>query len=295
MTATILVTGASGKLGKLVVDQLLAHKAALETIAVMVRSQEKGQQFVNSGVDVRVGDFNDVDSLQKAVQGIKRALLISSNNVGHRFAEHKNFIDVLKKSDTSIELLAYTSILRADTSPMQLAQDHKQTEEYITKSGLAHSYLRNGWYIENMVEQIGNWDQHGSIIGASKDGRTSAASRKDYAEAAAIVLLSSDVKSLKPYYELGGHPGYTLDELAASASKVLNKPIKAVHLSEHDYKEILLSFGLPEALSTVIADADTQAANGALEDDTNDLEKLLGRPSETIEDVMRAVLQSQKA
>ncbi|UZJ53776.1 hypothetical protein CBS101457_003096 [Exobasidium rhododendri] len=294
MSATILVSGASGKLGVKVIEQLIAHGAKPSSIAALVRSEEKGQELKKKGVQLRIGDYNDVKALETAVKGIKRALLISGSNIGSRLAEHSNFIQALVKSDEKVELIAYTSFLLAQTNPILLADEHKQTEQAIEKSGLPYSFLRNGWYIENTVDQIGVWSQTGGILGATGSGRVNAASRKDFAEAAALVLLA-EKGSFKSIYELGGNPGYTLDELAALASKVLGKPIHAVHQSKEVYNKSLVSFGLPAPFASILADAEDKAASGHLATKTNDLQTLIGRESESIEHVMRETLKAQSS
>jgi NAD(P)H dehydrogenase (quinone) len=282
-----LITGASGKLGSKVVAQLLAHGVKPESIAVLVRSEQKGQDYKAKGLNVRIGSYDDSESLKQAVKGIKKALLISSSEPEKdRVKQHENFIQAAKEE--SIEFIAYTSHLYADTSPASLAIDHKATEELIAESAIPYSFLRNGWYIENVAAQIDVWSKTGVIPGAGGQGRISGAAINDYAEAAAKVLLAKEPP--KRVYELGGSPGYTLDELAALASDVLGKPIKAVHVSKAEYEKMLASFGLPSKLVEAIADAEDNASRGSLYDTTGDLQSLIGRPAEPIKQVMQAFM-----
>lgn len=284
---TYLITGASGKLGSKVVAQLLAHGVKPDLIAVLVRSEEKGKDFKAKGLQVSIGSYDDPESLKEAIKGVKKALLISSSEPEKdRVKQHDNFIQAATQE--SIEFIAYTSHLYADTSPAKLAIDHRATEELIETSGIPYSFLRNGWYIENVAAQIGVWAKTGVIPGASGQGRISAAAINDYAEAAAKVLLSKEPP--KKVYELAGSPGYTLDELAASASDVLGKPIKAVHVSKADYEKMLASFGLPPKLVEAIADAEDNASRGSLYNTSGDLQSLIGRPAESIKQVMKAFL-----
>jgi NAD(P)H dehydrogenase (quinone) len=289
MTATILVTG--GLLGTQVVNQLLAHGAEPTSIAVMLRAGRDTKHFEAYGVQIRIAEFDDIQSLEDAVQGIKRALLIPDRCVDHEVIKKKNFVDALIKSKAEVELFAYASILRAQESPLLLAKGYKQTEDVIKESALPFTFLRNGWYAEHLLDTQLHASQD-EIIGASGEGRLSAASRKDYAEAAAKVLLAKP-SDLKSSYELGSQPGYTLDELAVVASKVWDKPIKAVHLSEEEYANRIQSTGAPNIVATALADAQKYAATGALEDHTGDLQALLGRETESIEVVMKATLANQ--
>jgi len=288
MSATYLITGASGKLGSKVVDQLLAHGVGPASIVALVRSEDKGQAIKAKGVQIRIGNYDDKESLQRAVKGITHAFLVSGHDMGKRVTQHKNFVEAVKQVGPSFKLLTYTSHLYAKTSPALLAADHKETEEAIEQSGVPYSMLRNGWYIENTAAQIGVWNKTGVIVGATGQGRVSAASINDYAEAAVKVMTSTG--PTKKIYELGGHPGYTLDELASIASDVLGKPIKAVHQSKAEYASTLASVGLPPAFANVLADAEDNASRASLLDDTHDLETLIGRPSESVIDVMKSFL-----
>jgi NAD(P)H dehydrogenase (quinone) len=181
----IAVTGANGHLGQLVIKGLVERVPANQVIAA-VRSPEKASCFGTLGVQVREADYTRPETLSTGLHGVKRVLLISAVEVGQRFKLHKAVIDAAKEA--GVELFVYTSLLRADSSEMFLAREHKQTEEYIRVSGLPFVILRNGWYLENHTSALGNAVEHGALIGSSNDGRFASASRADYAAAAVVVL-----------------------------------------------------------------------------------------------------------
>ena len=258
---TIVVTGATGKLGRLVLAELqrIAPKArVIGTVRNPAAAQELGQR----GVEIRAADYNDPASLAAALAGADKVLLISSSEVGQRASQHRNVIDAARKA--GVKLLAYTSILRADTSPMGLAVEHLATEKYLRSSGVPFTLLRNGWYTENYTGSIAAALQHGAVMGAARNGRISAAARADYAAAAAAVLASDAKSQAGKIYELAGDSGFTMSEYAAEISRVSGKTVVYHDLPEGDYKAALQGFGLPEAVAGILADSDAKAARSAV-------------------------------
>src|SRR6478672_9706398 len=187
---TLLVTGASGHLGRLVVEALLEHGTPAAQIVAIARTPESISDLADRGVQVRRADYTDPASLDAAFAGGDRLLLVSGSEVGQRIAQHANVIDAAKRSGVSF--VAYTSITRADTSDLVLAAEHRATEELLAASGLPHALLRNSWYLENYTGQLSTFLEHGVVLGAAGEGRVSAATRADYADAAAIVLAGED-------------------------------------------------------------------------------------------------------
>ncbi|WP_347359428.1 SDR family oxidoreductase [Bdellovibrio sp.] len=268
----ILVTGATGQLGHLVIQSLLKKVPASQIVAA-VRNPAKAENLKTLGIQIRQADYNDASSWGAAFDGISKLLLISGSEVGSRIQQHKTVIDAAKKYG-KLELLAYTSILHADTSALILAQEHKETEKLIKDSGIRYSLLRNGWYTENYVGTAKSAVEHGAVFGATKEGRIASASREDYAEAAAQVLTMKDPKSV---YELAGDTSYSLNELAAEISKQSGKNVKYNDLPENDYKAVLVKVGLPEGFAGVLAQSDAAAAQGGLFDESHQLSQLIGR------------------
>lgn len=286
MSPTILITGASGQLGSLVLSELLKTTPA-DQIAALVRRPEAAAQIEAQGVTVRKGDYTDAAALSAAMEGIEKLLLISSSEIGQRAPQHRNVIDAAKGAGVS--LIAYTSLLRADSSPLALAEEHVATEAYLAESGIPHVLLRNGWYTENNVGNAPVAIEHGTYIGAIGEGRISGAARADYAAAAAAVLSSDEVQAGK-VYELAGDVSYSLADLAAETSNLAGKPVAYTDLPQADYAGALVQAGLPEGFAAILADSDVGAAKGGLEENGKSLSALIGRPTTPWQETLAAVL-----
>ena len=284
----IVVTGATGQLGKLVVETLLNTVPASEIVAA-VRNPEKARDFAAKGVVVRQADYAQPESLRAAFAGAEKVLLVSSSEVGGRVAQHQAVIDAAKAA--GVKLLAYTSILNADSATLLLAEEHKATEAYLRASGVPFTLLRNGWYTENHTGSLPAAVEHGAVLGAAKEGRYATATRAEYAAAAAAVLTGKGHENKT--YELGGDQSYTLAELAAEVAKQTGKPVIYKDLPQAEYAQVLTGFGLPEDLAKAIADADAGASRGELNTQSHDLSQLIGRPTATLTQAVTAAL-SQK-
>ncbi len=281
----IVITGASGQLGRLVIQSLLTKVPASRIVAA-VRNPQKASDLAALGVQIRRADYTDSAFLDAAFQGAEKVLLISSSEVGQRLAQHRNAIDAARRAGVS--LLAYTSLLHADTSPLGLAGEHVATEAWLAQSGVPFVLLRNGWYTENYLASIPPALQHGAFIGSAGEGRIASAARADYAEAAAVVLTTPSQSS--KVYELAGDEAYTLAEFSAELSRQSGKAIPYVDLPENDYKAALIGAGLPEPIAGLLADSDSGAAKGGLFDATRQLGTLIGRPTTPLAVSMRAAL-----
>ena len=280
----IVITGATGKLGQHVIASLLKSVPASSIIAA-VRNPAKAQDLAAKGVQVRQADYNDGASLDAAFKGATKILLISSSEVGQRALQHQNVVDAAKRAGVS--LLAYTSVLRADTSPLGLAAEHVITEAAIRASGLPYSFLRNGWYLENHTEHLAPVLEHGVVLGAAQDGRFSSAARLDYAAAAAAVLVADQPQAI---YELAGDHGFTLAEYAAEVARQSGKAIVYKDMPQADFKAALVSVGVPEGFADLLADSDAGAAKGGLEDNGRQLSALIGRPTTSLFEAVKAAL-----
>lgn len=281
----IIVTGATGQLGRLVIASLLKTTAAAHIVAA-VRDVAKAADLAAQGVQVRRADYNDAASLDAAFAGATKVLLISSSELGQRVPQHRAVIDAAVRAGAG--LFVYTSVLHADSSALSLAAEHRETEALIRASGLAYSLLRNGWYVENYTAGLGGALAHGALAGAAGEGRIAAAARADYADAAAAVLSSKG--PVEQVYELAGDTAFTLAELAAEVSRQSGKQVPFHNLPQKDYQDMLLGLGLPAPLAELIADSDAAAAKGALDDDGRALSKLIGRPTITLADAVKAAL-----
>lgn len=282
----IAITGATGQLGRLVIDALLQRVPASEVLA-LVRDPLKARDLTALGVTVRQADYSQPQTLATALAGVERLLLISSNEIGQRTAQHLAVIDAAKAA--GVKLLAYTSVLRADTSALGLAAEHLATEQALSASGLDHVVLRNGWYSENYSAGLPTALEHGVLLGAAGQGRIASAARADYAEAAAVVLTSEGQAGR--VYELAGDSAYTLEQLAAQTARQSGKPLVYQNLSQEEYQAALLGIGLPEGFAVLLADSDAAAAKGALFDDGQQLSRLIGRGTTPIADSVAAALK----
>lgn len=281
----IAITGASGQLGRLTIEALLKRLPASEIIA-LVRDPNKAGDLAERGIVVRQADYNRPETLQQALIGVNRLLLISSSEVGQRAAQHRAVIDAAKQA--GIELLAYTSLLHADKSVLGLATEHRDTEQALTESSIPHVLLRNGWYHENYTAGIPVALAHGVLLGCAQDGLVASAARADYAEAAAVVLTSENQAGR--VYELAGEPAYTLTELAAEVTRQAGKTVVYSNLSESDYRSALINAGLPDGFAALLADSDAGAAKGYLFDSSGDLRTLIGRPSTPVSEAIAAAI-----
>ncbi len=273
----IVITGASGQLGRLVIEALLQQVPASEIVAA-VRSPEKVADLAARGVQVRVADYDQPASLAAAFAGADKLLLISANEVGRRVPQHRAVIDAAKVAGVS--LLAYTSLLHADTSPLPLAAEHKETEALIRASGLPAVILRNGWYTENYLASIPAALQYGVLLGSAGVGRIASAARADYAAAAAVVLTQNEQAGR--IYELAGDASYTLAELAGEIAQQSGQAVVYQDLPEADFKAALLAAGLPDFLATLLAESDVGASKGGLFDDSRQLSRLIGQPTASL-------------
>ena len=281
----IAVTGATGQLGQLVINELLATHNAQDIVAI-VRNPAKAQALAQKGVQVREADYGNSAALAQALQGVEKLLLISSSEVGQRAPQHRNIINAAKSA--GVQLIAYTSLLHADTSPLGLRAEHIETENDLAQSGVPFVLLRNGWYSENYLASVPAALEHGAFIGSAGDGKIASASRQDYAAAAAKVL-SLDNQAGK-VYELAGDEDWTLTELAEKLSALTGKSVVYQNLSEADFAAALQNAGLPEGFARLLADSDVGASKGGLYDDSHQLSRLIGRPTTSIDDSLKASL-----
>jgi len=281
----IAITGATGQLGQLVIEELLKTVPASQIVAI-VRNPAKAEALSNQGIVGRQGDYTDQAAFTTALNGVDKLLLISSSEVGQRATQHQNVINAAKAA--GVKFIAYTSLLHADTSPLGLHVEHVETEKALAESGVPYALLRNGWYTENYLASAPPALEHGVFIGAAGEGKIASATRADYAAAAAKVV--SEDGHAGNVYELAGDSAWTLSELAAELSKQSGKPVAYQNLSEADFAAALKGVGLPAGLADMLADSDTGASKGGLFDDSRTLSKLIGRPTTTLAESVKSIL-----
>ena len=281
----IAITGATGQLGRLVIEQLLKTVPANQIVAI-VRNPAKAEALSQQGIVVRQGDYTDQAALTTALKGVEKLLLISSSEVGQRATQHQNVINAAKAA--GVTFVAYTSLLHADNSPLGLHVEHVATEKALAASGIPYALLRNGWYTENYLASAPPALEHGVFIGAAGEGKIASATRADYAAAAAKVV--SEEGHAGKVYELAGDSAWTLSELAAELSKQSGKPVVYQNMSEADFAAALKSVGLPAGLADMLADSDVGASKGGLFDDSHTLSKLIGRPTTSLSESVKTIL-----
>lgn len=281
----IAITGATGQLGHLVIQELLKQVEANNIIA-LVRDLKKAESLKQQGIELRLFDYDQPETLAPALVGIDKLLLISANEIGRRTPQHKAVIEAAVASN--VPYIAYTSLLNADKNPLGLAQEHRETEALIQQSGLHYTFLRNNWYSENYLANVQHTADVGTLYGSAENGQISSASRQDYAEAAAKVLASNGHEN--KIYELAGSTSFTLTDLAQFIGLAAGKSVQYQNISANDYSKALTEAGLPVGLVEVIVDADVQTAKGAMFSDRNDLENLIGRKTTSIQDQVKALL-----
>ena len=279
------ITGATGHLGRIVVNKL-KEKIAADNIVALVRSTQKASDL---GVEAREADYDQPGTLDSALAGIDTLMLISGSEVGKRASQHHNIIDAAKKN--GVKYIIYTSLLRADTSSISLAAEHLATEDALKNAGIPCTLLRNGWYTENYTGSIPGAIAGGAFIGSAGEGKISTASRADFAEAIVAVLTSTGHEG--KVYELAGDEAWTLGDLAAEISRQTGKNIPYVNMPEAEYAAALASFGLPEPLAKAIAGWDVSASKGDLYDDTHTLSRLIGRPTTSLSQVVSEALREK--
>ncbi|MER7725570.1 SDR family oxidoreductase [Streptomyces sp. NPDC096323] len=285
---SIVVTGATGALGRLVVEQLLTTVPA-DRIAAVVRDKEKAAGLAARGVELRIADYSRPETLADAFRAGDRALLVSGNEVGSRVAQHTAVIDAAKAA--GVAQLAYTGILGGPDADFELAAEHKVTEQLILDSGLPYTFLRNGWYTENYTANLAPVLAHGAVVANAGEGRIASATRADYAAAAAAVLTGEG--HLGRAYELSGDVAWSLAEYAAEIAKASGEEIVYKDVPAAAHQEILVGAGLPEGFAAILVDVDEAIRRGRLAHTGGDLARLIGRPTTPLAETVAAAVAAQ--
>ena len=293
VTPKLFVTGATGQLGGHVIDALLETVPASSIVAGMrdpAKHEEAGNALRQKGLEVRVADYSRPETLASAFTGVDRLLFISSSENGRRKVQHRNVISAAK--DAGVGLVAYTSILHADTSPLFLAEEHRDTEAALAEAGVPFVLLRNGWYTEVYTWRLPLALKRGVLVGAAGDGRISSAARADYARAAATVLAGGDHAGR--IYELAGDASFTLAELVAVVAEASGKPMAYRNMAPEEFRSAVLDAGLPEIVARILSDTDAGVAKGALFDDGGALARLIGRPTTPFQTTITSFVRNQQ-
>jgi len=281
---TIAVTGATGHLGRHTIDALRERGVAPGDLVAVVRDATKAADLAATGIQVRVADYADAAALRAAFDGVDKLLLISGSEVGQRLAQHTNIIDAAGAA--GVGFIAYTSLLGVPVTPLALGDDHRATEKLLVESGIAHALLRNGWYWENYDAAVSTARATGALFGAAGTGRIAGAARRDYADAAAVVLTTDGQAGA--VYELAGDEHLTSADIAQILSAIVGAPVTYRDLPEADYAAVLEKAGVPAPFAEILADSDAGIAAGALDSTSTDLRRLIGRSSTPAAQVLGA-------
>jgi NAD(P)H dehydrogenase (quinone) len=284
---SLVITGATGHLGRLIVEDLLERGVPAADVVAAGRNITKIKDLADRGVSVRAVDYDEPATLGGLFQAGDKVVLVSGSEIGQRVRQHRHAIDAAARA--AVRLLAYTSIANAGTTTMRLAEEHQATEAAIRACGVPFVLLRNSWYIENYTDQLGTILEHGALLGSAGDGRVSAATRADYAAAAAAVLAGDGHEGRA--YELGGDQAFTLAELAAEIGAQTGRDIGYRDLPAAEYVQVLVGVGVPGPVAEILADSDRGLARGDLFVDSGDLRRLTGRASTTLRDAVSDALR----
>jgi NAD(P)H dehydrogenase (quinone) len=281
---TTVVTGATGHLGRLVVEALLARGVAPGDLVATGRRTQVLDDLAARGVRVARADYDDPASLDAAFAGADRLFFASGSEVGHRIPQHRNVVDAAVRA--GVRHVAYTSAPRVDVSPLPVAPDHKATEEMLAASGLPTTLLRNDWYSENYLGDLAQVRETGVLVTATAGGRVASAPRKDYAEAAAVVLTTEGHEGA--VYELAGDVAWDYDELAGVLADLTGRPVQVRAVTPDERRAQLVAAGTPPEAAAFVAALDEAIAGGWLAGTDGTLARLLGHPTTPLRDTLAA-------
>ena len=281
----LLVTGATGKFGSKVVETLLKTVPASQ-LAVSVRNPEKAEELRARGVEVRQGDFDHPETLDAAFAGVDRLLLVSADGDNEtRIRQHANAVAAAERA--GVGFIAYTSLANAKESQNLFAPTHQATEEAILKTGIPYSFLRNNWYLENEISGIQGVLAGAPWVTSAENGKVGWALQQDYAEAAAAVLSGKGHENT--IYELSGKV-LTQEEIAAALGSVLGKEITVQQVDDATYADIMQAAGVPDFVIPILVEIQRSIRVGSLDVESNDFEKLLGRPATPIQEGLSQIV-----
>ena len=239
---SIVITGASGQLGRLTAELVLARVPASE-VTLTTRRPEALSDFVGRGARVRQADFDRPETLAEAFAGGERLLLISADVVGRRVAQHRAAIEAAR--EVGVRHVAYTSYLNpVAENPAVITPDHRDTEEALRESGLAWTALRNAFYAEYQVPAGAQAIATGQLIHNNGEGRIAYVSREDCAAAAAAVLTTEGHEGKA--YDITGPESLSFAEAAERISAATGREIRHVDVPPEAARQGMLSSGMPE-------------------------------------------------
>ena len=283
---SVVVTGATGHLGRLIVEDLLAHGLLADQVVAAGRRVERIADLAARGVRVAAIDYAQPESLAHAFAGADTLMLVSGSELGHRVEQHRSAIEAARTA--GIRRIVYTSAPAADTSPLILAPEHKATEELIRSSGLTPTILRNNWYTENYAAAVAQAGATGELVSSAGDGRVASASRADFAAAASVVLRTDGHDGR--VYELAGDTAWDQGQLAEAISVITGRPVVHRSVTAPEHRAVLVAAGLDEQTAQFLVALDGDIRAGLLAGGTTELSGLIGRPTTSLLDGLRSAV-----
>ncbi|TGK56105.1 SDR family oxidoreductase [Leptospira wolffii] len=274
ISETVLVTGASGQLGRLVLEELL--KKGHKNIIATTRKPESLDDFSKRGVIVRSASFGDPKGLAKAFEGADRVLLISTDNIGNRIQEHGNAVDAAVQA--GVKRILYTSMIDPDHAPVTFAFEHAGTEEKIRKSGLHYTILRNGLYSDYLIPKLQHAAASGTLAGSGGEGACSYVTRLDCAKAAASALVAPSSGNL--VLDITGPKAWTYSELAKLTGELTHKNVSYLDLPAEELSKGLVGVGIPKPMADALASFDISIREGYMKGVSTSVKDLTGEEPE---------------
>ncbi|MFN8333932.1 MAG: SDR family oxidoreductase [Cyclobacteriaceae bacterium] len=274
----VLITGATGQLGTATIDFLLA-KYKTDNIIALARNADKAASLKSKGIEVKIGDYDDYNSLLQATKGVKTMLLISSSEMTKsRAIHHINAINAAKEN--GVKHIIYTGFIRTHddpTSPLWfIAKDHVETEKYLKESGINYTLFENGFYLDMLMDFIGkNIVDTKTIFIPAGNGKINFVLRDEIAEALANVLTTTGHENKT--YNIGIEQPVSFDEIAGYITDITGVSISYVSPEPDVYIQTLLKYGVPEMYARMFSAFAVAFAANAMNVPTTDLTKLLGR------------------
>lgn len=291
MNTTILVTGATGHFGKATIDFLINKGTDAKNIYALVRDASKADDLSAKGVNLKIGDYNDYESLVSAFQGIDKLVLVSGTDLANRSAQQLNSVKAAKEA--GVKHIVYTSFERkneTETSPIAfLAQSHIDTDNAIKASGLTYTILRNNLYLDVLPMFLGEKVLENGIYFPAGEGKAAYVSRNDLAEAAANILISEGHENKE--YATNNVENYSFQEVAETLSQISNKNISYFSPASEEYAEVLKNAGVPAEYIGMFVGFAEAIKQGEFNANQSDLENLLGRKPLTLAEFLKQVYQ----
>jgi NAD(P)H dehydrogenase (quinone) len=284
----ILVTGATGHLGKAVISSLLAKGIPASNIAALVRDEKKAADLKEKGIQIKIGNYQDFGSLKNALQDVDKLLLVSSSDMDDRLGQHKNVINAAK--ETGVSHIVYTSIdikdFKQSTIPL-VSQIHADTADYLKQMAIPYTLMDNTLYADLIPMFAGENVLEDGIFFPAGAGKTPFLPRTEMAEAAAIVLTTAGHENKE--YAIAAETAYSFEEIAGLLSDITGKPVNYHKPDADAYIAQLVKAGVPKDNAAFFAGFGKAIGNGEFDTHRSDLKQLLGRSPVSLEDFLRSI------